>query len=301
MGKRKAAAQTQAVDAVAVARAEVVHLRDLERDFAAQRQAKAAELAELVSHGGDQVVDAVKGGDQEAVTRGLGKRVAELRGEIDTLDAASDSTRRRRRQAIPQVREAQALAAERIAEQLEAEAAQHQRDNDRLLAKLEEHAGCRYEPARPAVPGQPPPLTDEQRARGLVPAAGLQIVVVGAPKFQILRNDATVQRHTAAALRRQVTIENGTVEGVGIEAIIDGVLADPMRIGPPIGEVISWAQEVEANERRRRIRREHGGRHAVGHADPGGPIGLRLSWRAGAILPGESRAFALEAEQVEVL
>jgi hypothetical protein len=278
----KAATKPEAIgDPVDAANAEVGRLAALERDFARQRQAKAGELAKLVSEGGDQVVDAALSGDQDAVTRGLGRRVADLRGEVDALDAAGASTRRRRREAIPRVREAQAAAAEGRAAKLEAEADEHQRENDRLLAALEEHAGCRYAPAQPVLDG---PVTG--------PGLGsVRVVVYGAPRFQVLRDEAAGLRRTAAELRRQQTIAHGTANGVGIEALIEAVLSDPMRIGPAIGDLVRWSLEVEERERRRRARVANVDNAERVLADRSVAVGLHVTWRGGEIVAAESGAF----------
>jgi hypothetical protein len=63
-------------------------------------------------------------------------------------------------------------------------------------------------------------------------------------RFEVLRNDAGALRQQAAALRRQPTVEQGTVSAVGVDALIDGILADPMRIGPAVDEITSWSGEV---------------------------------------------------------
>jgi hypothetical protein len=110
-----------------------------------------------------------------------------------------------------------------------------------------------------------------------------------------VRRRANGHRQRAAALQSQRVVDQGSVDAVALEGLIDAVLADPMRIGPSIGSLIAFVAGVDEKERQRRQLRGLGGQEGIGYADPRAPIGLRLTWRAGAIVPGESGVFVPEA------
>lgn len=278
----KNGSKTPIADPAAAARAEVDRLNAAELQFAMLYRSKAAELAGVRAHRGDQVLDAA---NPEGAAREAGQRASVMREELESLGDASRRARERRLQAIPAVFSAQADEAERGAAQLEAEAEDLEAESIRLRKVLEEHDDCAYLPSSETT----------ERMMRAYQGAELTTVQIRVPRFRRLRTSALDKRSEAAQTRLKSPHQAGGVDADTVEDLFAAVHSDAMRIGPPVDAIVSWAEQATEKERRRR---ERIASTEVGFAAADAPMSLHLEWRNGVIDQAQSRIVTAMAAAV---
>lgn len=230
--KTRTAERTPATEA----RAAVLRLMEIEREQTEQRVEKAARLVEAERQSGDAVVEAALSGSGQDRYREITAEVAGLRTELDVIDRAIDAARIRRRAAIAAVRAADAAELRERAAALYAEAEEREQRTRDLLAPLEEWEDCKYAPA-------PAERTEVD-----------WLVIRPTPKTQRIRNEAASLDARAQEVAAEDVMDSGQVQGASGQELVAAITAEPLRLGPPIAEVLAWAASAAERERRRRDR-----------------------------------------------
>jgi hypothetical protein len=266
---RLAAAVDQATQAEQAA---VRELADLERTWTQRRVAAVANLQALDQTSGDEVLDAALAGEKSPHAA-MAKRKADAKADIEIIDSTITAARRRRVSAIQALSQARAAAIREHARPLLAEADELEEKATTLQAALEAFVGVEYEIKRPEMvrPGE---------------YAGTQVYRI--PRWDSLRRQAAALENRAAQLEATPVRDRGGATAESIEALVDQVVGDGSQLGPVAGEVIAWAQRVEARERARRATVAGLGPNAAGYTPPGAPIVFHLAWRDGVINEAES-------------
>ncbi len=272
MTKKPAETSTTAADPVAAARAEVERLAASEFGIALLLGERAKESAGLRADRGDQVLDAA---DPAAAARASGQRVAAMLEEGEALADASRRASDRRRAAILALFAAEADEREKQADELEAEATKLQAESERLRAAVAEHDDWQYFPAA-GRDGD-----GRYFAAALHNNGEFRVVDARGPIFTRKFAAAISLRREAEQLRLTKTPQQaGMIEGDSADELIEKLYSDPMRIGPPIGEIQAWAESAIAKERGRRSRIDSTGAEFV---PVDAPMKLHLEFRNGAI------------------
>jgi hypothetical protein len=300
-------------DPVATERAQVTRLAILEREWSARRRDAATDLADREQRSGDDVVAAALAGDGVDRLRGLAEETAIARAELETIDHTIASTRSHREAAIRALFAAEAAELRRQAAALLSEADGRSSRTAQLLAELEAWEGVRYAPERPVAPPQriytrlgadgqpevvPPAAVPYGSLRGdmlrgpSAPLAGLHVVVVPTPRTQLLRNQAGDLERRAIDVAARPVDRSGYAEDIrSIEGLVDIILGDEMRIGPPVVDVVAWAEQALATENARRqeaLRRY--GDEVARNDGLGRAIAFTIAWSDGQLKPRECRA-----------
>jgi hypothetical protein len=278
-------------DPVGAARAEVVKLNDQELRLAMLYRQKAGELAGVKAERGDQVLDAA---DPAGAARNAGQRVSALLEELESFADAARRARERRLAAIPAVLEAEAVAKEWRAGQLDAEAAKLEAESKRLREALQAHDDWTYVPAPPVIPERL--VGGQQGGPSLVLGeGGLRTVDDRGPRHDRLRKEAQALRAEAAQGRYKVAHQAGSLEAETLADLLAVVYSDPMRVGPTVDAIVGWSTKAIEAERRRRARLTS---TADGYVAVDAPMRLLMEWHAGVIDQAQSRI--LEPEPVVV-
>lgn len=277
---------------------QVQQLRDTERDASLERIKLAHELDEVRKGAGDAVLDAMLAGGNgrsREAARSRSQVIAELRQDIENLDRAIEAARARRAAAIPAVWRAEAAGLRKQAEEVRGEAnaiAEHARVHLEAAAAIE---GTRFVDE----------FSTASRLLGAASSAGVAldaIRVAGPPRSEQLRWQAAQLEGQAADLESRQVVQAGDIAADSLEDLVAQALADPLRIAPPMGELLDWASTLAALERERRegvIRRQPvtRGSDQVKPGDPtdhqawriveplplDSPISWRVSWRNGEL------------------
>lgn len=275
--RHAAEASAEELDQVAAARAEVLRLATLERDWSTRRRRLAGELGELERTSGDEVLSAALEGEGEPMARSLAGQIAGMRAELETIDRTVDAARRRREQAIPAVFAAEAGQLRLQASALTAEADGREPKTRELLAAIEAWEGCPYAPVQPNRGGQ----AFGGPAQGGAP----QVVYVPTPKTTLLRQQAAALERQAVEAERRTGVRHGSVTGRDLQAIEEAVFADPLRMGPPPADIEAWMNAARDAETTRRSRAMAGSGF---RADQLGRIEFTLVWSDGIVRPDQS-------------
>lgn len=273
-------------DPIDVARTEVRRLLDVELDLATRRDLAAASLPGLEASAGDLVFG---GADVGTVA----SQIATARVEVESLDAAIDTARARRIEAIEAVFAAEADDLRTQAAAKRAEAEGRRGKTALLLLQLEAHEGVPYGPLELDRPARLDPT-------GRV---GGEVQIIGRPVARtawLLLEAEDLERRAAAP--RSVT-RHGRVEALSVDALVAAATADPMHIGPTIASIRAWADaetaRLEAQIARERARFGEGSREAQAQGE-GRPIRFDLYWGQGGIDVASSRAEPIAPEPTPV-
>jgi len=269
VGDATAAVGTNA--AVEAARAEVNRLHDVELQWSDRLAAAKVKLAEAEATAGG---DALAGADVSK----LGGRLANVKGEIATCEAAISEARQRRRAAISAVYAAEGAALRPLAEHLRTEAQEHGKRAEQLLGALQAHEECAYAPVAVMM-------------AGVLPADGK---VLPLPKSARMFSEAEALDASARQREGQAVQVAGQLVAVGIDELLAQVRAvDAMIIGPALASVEDWARArwTPRHETRARQHAQTGeGLPAWEkvHHEANRPAVLTMCWRDGAIDEGAS-------------
>jgi hypothetical protein len=264
----KPAAKKAAADPLERALAEVRRLNDQELALAELHQTKSIALAGLRAERGDEVLAAE---DPASAARDSGRRVSAMVEELESLGDASRRARERRLAGLPAVFIAEADSMDRLAERLEEQAAQLEAESNRLRAALEKHDDWRYSPAQPFVA--------ERTVGGQIGGAPLVVDARG-PRYERLRVEARVLRTGSAQARIGRPHMAGGIEADSLDELFAAVHSDPLRVGPAVPEIASWAAEAIEKEKRRRSRIDSTG---DGFVPLDAPMRFKLVWSGGVI------------------
>lgn len=279
---------------VANARAEVVRLRDLEAERSRLRIDAAGKLAKLEARSGDEELEQLLAGGKTRI-RELAHEVAIVKAELEVSDRVIASARVKREQAIAGVHAAEAGALLARAAQLRAEADDREVRTAQLLAALQDHEGVVY------VPDPGPPAPSIHAGDGSLLRGGAPIVVTRAiSRTAYLRVEAAALEQQALAIQARRVVRQGNLTAGSVEDLVEACLADEMRIGPAVPELVAWATQAEADLRARaQVMLERHGEHEAREYGYGRPAAWVVTWREGSIDAGQSRAEPAAAAAVQ--
>jgi hypothetical protein len=218
------------------ARAEVVKLAEAERRLSEKHTVKAADLEAIAGGLGQATLAAELAGEE--VDPASTRRARELRTELEAIDSAIQEARRTRQEAIRSAWKAEAEGLRQRAGKKRDEAADRQKQTDKLLAQLREWEGCEYRP------GPKPEYTGAMLSRPLMYGLDAAVSATAALQVEAGRLDAE-----ASELEARKVPRSGLVTGATVAELFAAIMADAFRLGPTMAEIAAWTVTVEAKIR----------------------------------------------------
>jgi hypothetical protein len=170
-----------------------------------------------------------------------------IRASIDATGLAIDRAREARHDAILAVWKAQAADRRRQAKKVASDLEKHQKRTSQLLTALQEHEGCAYVPASYAA---------------LAGVAGGAMVAgqIALPMSQTLAAEYARLEAEAQELETRRVHPTGQLTATSVDALVDALYADAMRMAPREDRVRAWAER--AREALLKVTRTVGGHFA---------------------------------------
>jgi hypothetical protein len=197
----------------------------LERELGLELQRKQTELADAQATAGSDVIEgALKEGSIRALSSTAARKAVQLQAEVESIRAAIDVSRQRRREAI----------------------------------RARQHTEAREQRQRAAEFRQQADVIDRKFAKVVGEAAEIQDIRLNAEVLEAtfetrsarLRREAAGLESNATVLESREPKADGTIEAAGLGELIDLLFADPECIAPSAQAVTEWALQVESQIRK---------------------------------------------------
>lgn len=212
-----------------------------------------AALAEAEAEAGEEALSNILDSGTE---RSAARRVNSIRSEISASERAIDAARMRRKAAILDEYQAQAIPLRRDAANKRNEATKRQRTTDDLLSKLREFEGVEYAPYQGAN------LTP---MRGDMIGGAPLMRIIATSKTDMLVLEAQTLDAQADAWEAKAVREHGQIEGDAETVLATIRQWDAYMIAPSLPSVSAWIEAVTTplRERVARMQSDHQERAAI--------------------------------------
>jgi len=220
---------------------QVDKLAQVERRLIARQIELAGELEAAAADAGDATLACELGRlpDTAGSDDGLAPPPAALptdattsiRASIAATDAAIDRAREARQDAITAVWQAQASDRRRLAQKVARDLEKRQAKTAELLTALDKHEGARFVP--------------ESQVTFAVAGAGVAVGGgIALPKSQTLAAELARLKVEAQELQTRQVNPRGMLQAEDVDALVDALYADPMRMAPREDLVRAWAERA---------------------------------------------------------
>lgn len=242
------------------------------------------ERLSLESNVGDVTLDALLEGNDGDLGASA-RQLTDVDRMVDSLLAAEETARDRRRAAIRAVFAEEAAMKRREAAEKRKAAEKHSQRTAELLAGLREHEGCEYVPASPST---------VRSAIGISGGAPV-VITVNIPRSQFLMNEAAALDVEANRIEGRPPKENGAIMNVTRPELQERLSSlDPMVIGPRALAVFEWLRKTEGP-----VLASLEGASDPLHVRHGSEVRYDLAWRNGEVDTAASKVYLWQPDFVK--